>query len=90
MPSHGKMECPAKDAACHNCGKKGHYGKVCRTITKSLNAVTAEEEESFFLGAMDAGKDPWTVQLQVRHKNVCFKIDTGADVTALPAEGGMM
>ncbi|KAJ8355042.1 hypothetical protein SKAU_G00226090 [Synaphobranchus kaupii] len=48
--------------------------------------VQNKEEESFFLGAVDAGKDPWTVQLQVRQKKVCFKIDTGADVTALPAE----
>ena len=86
MPSHGKFECPAKDAVCHNCGKKGHYGKVCRNSAKSLNAVTKEEEESFFLGAVDGGKDPWTVQLLVRDKKVCFKIDTGADVTALPAE----
>ena len=45
-----------------------------------------EEEESFFLETVDAGKDPWTVQLQVRQKKLCFKIDTGADVTALPAE----
>ena len=87
MPSHGISECPAKDAVCHNCGKKGHYGKVCRNSAKSsLNAVTKEEEESFFLGAVNGGKDPWTVQLQVRDKKVCFKIDTGADVTALPAE----
>ena len=86
MPSHGIMECPAKDAVCHNCGKNGHYGKVCRNSAKSLNAVTTEEEECFFLGAVDSGEDPWTVQLQVRQKTVCFKIDTGADVTALPAE----
>ncbi|KAJ7996477.1 hypothetical protein DPEC_G00237470 [Dallia pectoralis] len=39
-----------------------------------------------FLGAVDAGKEPWTVQLKVREKEVRFKIDTGADVTALPAD----
>lgn len=85
-PVHGKAGCPATDAVCHSCGKKGHYSKVCRNSATSLNAVTVEEEDSFFLGAVDAGKDPWTVQLQVRDKKVCFKIDTGADVTALPAE----
>ena len=71
---------------CHNCGKNGHYGKVCRNSAKSLNAVTTGEEECFFLGAVDSGKDPRTVQQQVRQKTLCFKIDTGADVTALPAE----
>nr|XP_055068361.1 uncharacterized protein LOC129450004 [Misgurnus anguillicaudatus] len=64
MPPHGKSECPAADAVCHNCGKMGHFSKVCRNAAKSLNAVTTEDEESLFLGAVDAGKDPWTVQLQ--------------------------
>jgi len=81
MPSHGRIECPATDAGCHNCGKTGHYGKVCRTSVKSLNAVSTEEEESLCL---DAGKNPWTVQLQLRDKKVCFKIDTGTGLLWRP------
>ena len=73
MPSHGKLECPATDAVCHNCGEKGHYGKVCRSSANSLNAVTTEEEESYFLGAMDAGKDLWTVQLSKTKKKCALK-----------------
>uniref|UniRef100_A0A3B3DHQ9 ribonuclease H n=1 Tax=Oryzias melastigma TaxID=30732 RepID=A0A3B3DHQ9_ORYME len=78
-----RMSC--KRSRMSHMWKKRHYGKVCRNYTKSVNAVTTEEE-SFFLGSVNAGADPWSVQLQVRQNKVCFKIDTGADVTALPAD----
>lgn len=28
---HPRFKCPAKDAVCNNCGKKGHFRKVCRS-----------------------------------------------------------
>ena len=30
-PAHPKSKCPAKDVICHNCGKKGHYQKCCKS-----------------------------------------------------------
>ena len=30
-PAHPKSKCPAKDVTCHNCGKKGHYQKCCKS-----------------------------------------------------------
>ena len=30
-PAHPKSKCPAKDVKCHNCGKKGHYQKCCKS-----------------------------------------------------------
>ena len=30
-PAHRKSKCPAKDVRCHNCGKKGHYQKCCKS-----------------------------------------------------------
>lgn len=29
-PPHPRHECPANDANCHSCGKKGHFQRVCR------------------------------------------------------------
>uniref|UniRef100_A0A3Q2Q2Q7 CCHC-type domain-containing protein n=1 Tax=Fundulus heteroclitus TaxID=8078 RepID=A0A3Q2Q2Q7_FUNHE len=29
-PFHARAECPANDAKCRGCGKKGHYQRVCR------------------------------------------------------------
>ncbi|GAA47763.1 hypothetical protein CLF_112619 [Clonorchis sinensis] len=34
---HPRYKCPAKDATCKNCGKKGHFQKVCRSSTGSRN-----------------------------------------------------
>ncbi|KAJ8364759.1 hypothetical protein SKAU_G00135900 [Synaphobranchus kaupii] len=51
---------------------------------KRLSAVT--EDSAMFLGIVDAGEEPWTVDIGVRHTKVAFKIDTGADVTVMPEQ----
>ena len=42
--SHKKQDCPAREAQCHYCDKKGHYSKVChqKTYEKQANTVGAE------------------------------------------------
>ncbi|XP_063216425.1 uncharacterized protein LOC134527570 [Bacillus rossius redtenbacheri] len=32
FPRHPRSSCPAREATCKLCGKKGHYAKVCRSI----------------------------------------------------------
>ncbi|XP_027225401.2 uncharacterized protein K02A2.6 [Penaeus vannamei] len=32
---HPRSKCPARDAVCHKCQKKGHFSKVCRTSSVS-------------------------------------------------------
>lgn len=39
-----------------------------------------------FLGSVDAGTDPWYADLTIRNHKVKFKIDTGADVSVIPAQ----
>jgi len=31
---HSRDKCPAKEATCMNCGKKGHYARVCKSSQK--------------------------------------------------------
>ena len=33
-PSHARNSCPAKDAVCRKCTKKGHFAKVCKSRVK--------------------------------------------------------
>lgn len=33
-PGHDRRQCPAKDAVCHRCGKRGHFQRVCRSQAK--------------------------------------------------------
>lgn len=46
-PAHASMHCPAKNAECHNCGKRGHYGRVCRS-NPTVNEV-ADGTDILFL-----------------------------------------
>lgn len=80
-PPHPKSECPANDAKCRGCRKKGHYQRVCRN--KAVVACIEEEEENcFFLGSLSKGSNAWTADVLIKGKMLKFKLDTGADVTA--------
>ncbi|CAI5638740.1 unnamed protein product [Oreochromis niloticus] len=79
---HPKLECPANDAKCHLCGKKGHYQRVCRQ-SKTVQSIEEEEEQGFFLGSVSSDGQAWTAIIQVKDAKIAFKLDTGADVTVI-------
>ena len=79
-PTHNRNNCPARDATCHKCSKKGHYASVC----KSKNTV-GEVEDYGFLGEVNSNdSEPWIINLKVKDTDIQFKIDTGADVSVIP------
>ena len=43
--SHGRAQCPAKDAVCHRCNKRGHYQTLCKTKLETIKLVEEEYEE---------------------------------------------
>ena len=70
----------------------GHFAAVC--LSKLVNKVQRDDGvvakgsavDHWFLGALsdDSLEDnKWRVQLKVSGKPVVFKIDTGADITAM-------
>ena len=38
--AHSRDVCPAKDASCHKCRKKGHFSAMC--FTKGVNNVSED------------------------------------------------
>ena len=48
---HSKEDCPAKDAECRNCSKKGHWARVCKAPdsgrSKNIRFVQEVSEASF-------------------------------------------
>ena len=90
--AHAREKCPAKDATCHRCNRKGHYSSQC--FSKRVAEVEGEnEQEKFepasnldtaFLNTMSSEQEKsWSINLQMEEKEVCFKMDTGAEVTAI-------
>ena len=86
--AHPRDKCPAKDAECHKCKKKGHYGAVCRT--KKIAAVEETDlpcVDAFLDNLTPDGKEvAWLTRIQLNNKLTLFKLDTGAQVTAINTE----
>ena len=92
-PSHSRQQCPAREAICHRCHKKGHYQSVCRTLPKqSIQSITSEASEGFsdqFLGVVTdstSHSNPWNATVMLNEKAVEYKLDTGADVSVIPTQ----
>ena len=84
---HTRAKCPAKDEICHNCKVKGHFSAVCRNRNLSLVEEENNSTDSAFLDTVsDDDKGVWNTDLFINGKTVTFKIDTGAEVTAISKE----
>ena len=89
-PIHSKQQCPAREAICHYCSKKGHFESVCRS-KHTIGDISDDGEDLSFLdtihsevAAINGGTKPWTAVMQLNGHTTEFKIDTGADVTVIP------
>ena len=89
-PMHDRQHCPARDAVCHKCSKRGHFKAMCRSSKKvgEVHQETPREEcdyDQVFLGTIGTENgNPWIVPLQVMNEIVDFHIDTGAEVSVIP------
>ncbi len=88
---HLWKDCPACDAECRSCHKKGHFAKTCRS-TGGVHAITeaqleSKDEEDFAcLGEMYSGEEEeWTETLHINGEETVFKLDTGASARAIPS-----
>ena len=90
---HTKPEhCIARGKKCSKCQRVGHFAAVCWSKSVSEvrrnadDATKGSGDDHWFLGALSSDSqqdDKWKVQLKVSGKPVVFKIDTGADITAM-------
>ena len=68
------MVSPAKDVTCRKCQKKGHFAAMCLTAL-----------DRFYLDTIQDTQDTnfWTTDINVNNVTITFKVDTGAEVTAI-------
>ncbi|UYV65891.1 hypothetical protein LAZ67_3005826 [Cordylochernes scorpioides] len=83
---HSKVQCPAKDAICNKCRKKGHFAKVCHT--KTIQEVSSSQDNAFIgiVGKQENMDDKWCEVIKVNDQPIKFKIDTGAEVSVMLEE----
>ena len=51
-PAHSREHCPARDAICRKCKKRGHFQIVCRSPAKVSGVNDKGDEPDAFLGAL--------------------------------------
>ena len=82
---HTRDACLAKDVTCRRCQKKGHFAETCRT--KTVHDVEQDRSaiDSFYLDTIQDAQDStfWTTDVKVNDVSITFKVDTGAEVTAI-------
>ena len=88
---HPRDQCPAKQAECYKCKKKGHFSSQCftanvREVTSSGEVTSSIEEDldlAFLSAVGTADETSWTADISVNGETMKFKVDTGAEVTAV-------
>ena len=93
---HPRQSCPAKDATCFRCNRKGHYGsqslsKTVAEIADPLQELSVNDSsdgnlysDMVYLNAVNRNNEKrWCVQILVEKDPITFKVDTGAEVTAI-------
>ncbi|KAL5510819.1 hypothetical protein EMCRGX_G006423 [Ephydatia muelleri] len=81
---HPWYTCPAKESVCHKCKRRGHYGSQC--LSKTVAELQPDESnlDSAFLDTLTQNSpETWRVKLKLANQTLEFKIDTGAEVTAI-------
>ena len=80
---HSREHCPARDATCNCCHKRGYYMWCC--LTKNISKMSAENHlnTAFLDTVTDHSASSWKIQINLNGTSVCFKLGTGAEVMAI-------
>lgn len=89
--SHRRVKCPAFNAQCQLCSRKGHFANVCRSINATNNAVTAEESAvdsddsevaaNAISAASPSSLSKATIPVTLNNYHADALIDTGSSVS---------
>ena len=76
---HPRSRCPAREAECRKCGKKGHFQKVCKSAPAQKHSAAMYSQ----LGALTAAVGPLglesaLISIVVNGQKLTALIDTGS------------
>ncbi|KRY22914.1 Retrovirus-related Pol polyprotein from transposon gypsy [Trichinella patagoniensis] len=78
---HPRVNCPARNTTCNNCGKVGHFAKVCRSASKrtafvSVTSLVGSSSSSTATELKNA-----IVEAKINGTNITALIDTGSSLS---------
>ena len=71
---------------CHECKRKGHYSSQCfsKTVNEITEQMEAEDLDVSYLSTIGTDNDSsWNATIQINGQSVVFKLESGAEVTAI-------
>ena len=82
---HSRDKCHVRESECHKCHRKGHYSSQCMSKTVAPLIAQTVFNDTAYLDAIgdSAQQDTWSVKNFIGSHEAMFKIDTGAEVTAI-------
>jgi len=88
---HPRSRCPARDAICKTCGKKGHFQKVCRSGQPPINSNhNYSSATNHVLSVTSAAAAPEClqkaiIQVSINNKSFSALVDSGSSESYINA-----
>ena len=77
-------KCPARNAICNNCRKKGHYAVVCKLAKSQVHVSTIRRSLGRRVGVLNNAVPRPTIDVTINDASALqFIVDTGAEVSVL-------
>ncbi|KRY15368.1 Actin, acrosomal process isoform [Trichinella patagoniensis] len=78
---HPRANCPVRNTTCNNCGKVGHFAKVCRSVSKrtafvSVTSLVGSSSSSTATELKNA-----IVEAKINGTNITALMDTGSSLS---------
>ncbi|KAI5652144.1 gag-polyprotein putative aspartyl protease domain-containing protein [Phthorimaea operculella] len=94
-PVHQRLKCPARNADCQLCSKKGHFANVCRSSSgqtqRAANVIITQDDDSqseltdpqllTILAAAPASLRKTTVKINLNNIRADALLDSGSSIT---------
>ncbi|XP_055878884.1 uncharacterized protein LOC129925016 [Biomphalaria glabrata] len=82
---HSRSKCPAKDAICNKCGKKGHYKKVCKSKLSTVYRHNSDSAAYTITASSSFSLSRAVMKIQVNNITLDALIDTGSSDSYISA-----